>query len=582
MTLTDVLSALFADAFGAAGLDRAFGAVKPADRPDLAQFQCNGALAAAKAAKQNPRTIAQGVCEKLSAHDAFEGLTVAGPGFININLTDAFIAAQLEDGEGSPWAPPTLERIVLDYGGPNVAKPLHVGHLRAAIIGEALKRIFRYCGHDVVGDVHLGDWGLPMGQLIDGLKREQPELDYFNDGIAGPFPDEPPISLADLERLYPDASAACKADEARAEAARLATAELQAGRPGYVALWRHFIDLSRPAIEREYQDLGVTFDLWKGESDADPLIPEMAAAFKDKGLVEESDGAQIVSVARPDDAKEIPPLILFKSDGSVLYGTTDLATIVDRVRALDPDRMLYVVDQRQGLHFEQVFRASDLGGLFPEERLEHIGFGTMNGKDGKPFKTRAGGVLKLRDLIDLVTEKARARIAESGLAKGYGEEEVESVARKVGVAALKFADLSNPRTSDYVFDLDRFVAFEGKTGPYLLYASVRVRSVLAKAADADIAPGSIQIEQDEERDLALALLAFGDALRNTHDRRLPHILCDHAFRVAQSFASFYAACRILDEADATRRSSRLSLAGLAGAQLDACLSLLGIEAPARM
>jgi len=581
--LSDVLGARFA----AAGLEPALGAARWADRPDLAQFQCNGALAAAKAAGENPRALAERIAAALRDNPIFADVSIAGPGFINLTLSDEALSARVQRIADDPrcggWASADPEKIVMDYGGPNIAKPLHVGHLRSAIIGESLKRILRFAGDTVIGDAHLGDWGLPMGQLITELKREQPSLVYFDPSHEGPFPAEAPIDFADLERLYPLASAACKADPERAAEARAATAELQRGRAGYRALWRHFIALSRAAVERDYADLGVAFDLWKGESDADPLIPAMAEALRAKGLVEESDGAQIVRVAREGDAKEIPPLILFKSDGSVLYGTTDLATIVDRVNTDNPDRMIYVVDQRQSLHFEQVFRASDLAGIFPADRLEHIRFGTMNGKDGKPFKTREGGVLKLRDLIDMVTERAHARLAESGLAQDYGEAETQAVARKVGVAALKFADLSNQRTTDYVFDLDRFMAFEGKTGPYLLYASVRVRSVLARAEAASGAPaGPVAIAEREERDLGLALTAFGDVAREAYDKRMPHLLCDHAFQLAQTFSKFYAARRIADEPDAAARASRLSLARATGAQLDLILSLLGIDAPARM
>ena len=540
MTLSEELSSIVGEAFAGEGLDLALGAVKPADRPDLAQFQCNGALAAAKAAKKKPRAIAESIAERLRDQTLFQDVTVAGPGFINLTLTDANLSTRLDAlGKSAAfggWVKPDREKVVMDYGGPNVAKPLHVGHLRAAIIGESLKRIFRFAGDEVVGDVHLGDWGLPMGQLISELAIEQPDLPYFDERYTGAYPDAPPVGLSDLERLYPQASAACKADPARAQVAREATSELQKGRPGYRALWRHFVALSRASIEQEYADLGVTFDLWKGEADVDPLIEDMSATLRSKGLVEESDGAQVIRVARDDDKKEMPPLMLFKSDGAVTYGTTDLATILDRVQSEQPDRIIYVVDQRQRLHFEQVFRAAERAGYFNADKLEHLWFGTMNGKDGKPFKTREGGALRLRDLIDTVTARAQTRLAESGLAEGYGEAETLDVARKVGVAALKFADLSNPRVSDYIFDLDRFMAFEGKTGPYLLYASVRVRSVLAKAAEKNAgAPGDVKIGAAEERALALTLLAFGEAVREAHQKRAPHVLCDHAFQLAQAF-----------------------------------------------
>ncbi len=588
MTLKDELSAIAGEAFAAEGLDASLGAVKAADRPDLAQFQCNGALAAAKAAKKNPREIAGAIAERLAARPEFAEVTVAGPGFINLKLTPDFLAARLDalcadGGRFGGWSKETPEKIVLDYGGPNVAKPLHVGHLRAGIIGESLKRIMRFAGDDVTGDVHLGDWGLQMGQLISELELRQPDLVYFDPAAQGPFPEDPPISLSDLEEMYPAASAACKDDKARADIARKATKALQSGRPGYVALWRHFVTLSVNAMKKDYADLEVEFDLWKGEADADPLIPELTEDLKTRGVLEESDGAEIIRVAREDDNKEMPPIIFLNSEGAVGYHATDIATIVDRKRALDPDRMLYVVDARQRLHFEQVFRAVEKAGYFDEARLEHLWFGTMNGKDGKPFKTRAGGTLKLRDLIETVTDKARERLVENGFAEGYGEAETQEVARQVGVAALKFADLSNPRTSDYIFDLDRFMAFEGKTGPYLLYASVRVRSVVAKARAAGAGEaGAAILAAPEEIDLALVLLGFADALRDAYERRLPHLLCDHAFTLAQSFSKFYAACRIADEADADIRASRLALASAVGGQLDLVLSLLGFSAPERM
>ncbi|WP_425409122.1 arginine--tRNA ligase [Hyphococcus sp.] len=587
MSLLQELSKIVGDAFASEGLDHGLGAVKRADRPDLAQYQCNGALPAAKAAKKNPRDLAQNIKDRLSDADVFAEVAVAGPGFINLTLTDDYLSERLQamrhDQSSGNWRRSAPENIIIDYGGANVAKPLHVGHLRAAIIGESLKRLCRFVGDNVTGDVHLGDWGLQMGQLISELELRQPELAYFEAGAEGPFPAQPPISLTDLEEMYPVASAACKADPARADAARKATKELQSGRPGYRALWGHFVDLSVEAMRKDYDDLGVEFDLWKGEADADPLIPELTEDLNKRGVIEMSDGAQIIRVARDSDKKEMPPIIFLNSQGAVGYHATDIATIVDRKREFDPDRILYVVDARQRLHFEQVFRAVDLAGYFEEGRLEHLWFGTMNGKDGKPFKTRAGGTLKLRDFIDMVTEKARERLAENGLAEDFDDRETTEIARKVGVAALKFADLSNPRTSDYIFDLDRFMSFEGKTGPYLLYAGVRIRSVLAKASAAKAgAPGAITITEPEERDLALLLLSFGEAVRDAYLKRMPHLICDHAFQLAQAFSKFYAACRIVDEADAEKRASRLMIATQTGAQIESALTLLGIETPERM
>ncbi|MBI1393818.1 MAG: arginine--tRNA ligase [Alphaproteobacteria bacterium] len=592
-SLKDRLGERVEAAFQSIGLDASFGAVKAADRPDLADFQCNGALAAAKTVQRNPREIAAAVVDVLQKDPAFTKAEVAGPGFINLLVsTDVLSSAILEicrDPNGGGWRAPDREKIVLDYGGPNVAKPLHVGHLRSAIIGEALKRILRSAGHEVVGDIHLGDWGLQMGQLISELERRMPALPYFSSS-EGPFPSAPPISLADLEELYPAASAACKADPARADEARKATKALQGGRAGYRALWRHFVALSVAAMKTNYADLEVGFDLWQGEGDVDPLIPELIDDLKSKQVLEPSDGAWIIRVAREDDRKTVPPIIFINSEGAVGYHATDIATIVDRARSLAPHRILYVVDGRQQLHFEQVFRAADRAGYFPENRLEHLWFGTMNGKDGKPFKTRAGGVLKLRDLIDMVKERAGDRLREGGLAEDMNAQERDEVARMVGVAALKFADLANPRTTDYVFDLDRFMSFEGKTGPYLLYAFVRIRSLLEKADRLagldDPNPDAIELSgafsDPACRELALALASFADAMEGAVRRRSPHLLCDHAFRLAQAFSKFYAACRILDEAEVELREARIVMSAVAGRQLKLALEMLGIATPHRM
>ncbi|MEM1193299.1 MAG: arginine--tRNA ligase [Pseudomonadota bacterium] len=589
MTLLDDLSARMGAAFAAQGLDPALGKVRVSDRPDLAQFQCNGALAAAKMQKRNPRELAGLLAERLLEEEIFREVTIAGPGFLNVNLADDYVAARLgnqarAEKTTQDWQVAPAEKIILDYGGPNVAKPLHVGHLRAAIIGESLKRIFRHVGHTVIGDVHFGDWGLQMGQLISELAIREPALPYFDAEKTGDYPATSPVTLADLEAIYPVASAACKTDTARRVAAQKATFDLQAGRPGYRALWQHFVLVSRAAIEAEYNDLGVTFDWWKGESDAHPLIDQMVNDLRTKNLAEDSDGAVIVRVKRDDDRKEVPPVMLVTSEGSAGYHTTDIATIIDRKEAAAPDRMIYVVDQRQALHFEQVFRAAHMAGYFPQTHLEHLGFGTMNGKDGKPFKTREGGVLKLRDMIDMVTDKARDRIEASGMGAGEDAATVAEIARKVGIAALKFADLSNPRTSDYVFDLDRFTAFEGKTGPYLLYASVRIRSMLAKA-DPDGTTGTgatLLLSTDEERDLALILLRFDESLRAAVEKRMPHIIAEHCYALAQAFSRFYTNCRVNDEPNQSIRASRIRLAGIAGGQLDQALDLLGISVPERM
>ena len=583
--LTAELSAVAGRAFAAEGLPAKYGLVQGSDRPDLAQFQCNGALAAAKEQRSNPRALAQKIAERLKADPLFAKVEIAGPGFINLDLTDAALAARAgvaaKDARlGAPDSGGKM--LVIDYGGPNVAKPMHVGHLRSAIIGDSLKRLFRANGWKAVGDVHLGDWGLQMGQLISeiGLRGTAPL--YFDAAFKGPYPEEAPVTMEDLEELYPSASAACKEDPARLEKARQATAELQAGRPGYVALWRHFVAVSEKGLQREYGSLGIAFELWNGEASVDPLVPPMIEDLKARGLAEESEGALVVQVGEPGDKKEMPPLILLKSDGAALYGTTDLATIVDRVRHYDPDLILYVVDQRQHGHFEQVFRAARKAALAGKAELEHAGFGTMNGPDGKPFKTRAGGVMKLFDLIAMTTEEAKNRLTEAGLAAGYPPGEQEDIARKVGIAALKFADLSNYRLTDYVFDLTRFTKFEGKTGPYLQYAAVRIRSILRKAEEEGFAAAPPVVRSPEERALVLQLLQLPDAMAAAEDKRAPNILCEYVFTLAQAFSRFYAEHHILSETDTALRAARLGLCSLTLAVLSKVLDLLGIEIPQRM
>ncbi len=585
-SLAAELSAIASAAFAAEGLPAKFGQVQASDRPDLAQFQCNGALAAAKEVRANPRQIAQKVADRLKADPLFAKVEIAGPGFINLDVTDSALAERAgamigDERLGAPEAG-RGKTLVIDFGGPNVAKPMHVGHLRSAIIGDCLQRLFRANAWTVVSDVHLGDWGLQMGQLISEIGRRGVAPVYFDADFKGPYPEDSPVTMEDLEEIYPAAAAACKADPARLEEARRATAELQAGRPGYAALWRHFVKVSERGLTREYSSLGIAFDLWNGEASVDPLIPPMVDDLKRRGLAVESEGALVVEVAEPDDKKEMPPLLLLKSDGAVLYGTTDLATIVDRVRNYDPDLVLYVVDQRQHGHFEQVFRAARKAQLNGRALLEHAGFGTMNGADGKPFKTRAGGVMKLYDLIAMTTDEAQKRLAEAGIAGDYPEEERNDIARKVGIAALKFADLSNYRLTDYIFDLARFTRFEGKTGPYLQYAAVRTQSILRKAEDEGFAAAAPVVRSPEERALVLQLLGLPGAMEAAEDKRAPNILCEYAFELAQSFSRFYAEHHILSEPDTGLRAARLGLCRLTVDTLAKVLGLLGIEIPQRM
>jgi arginyl-tRNA synthetase len=586
-------------AFASLGLPAEHGRVTVSDRPDLADFQCNGALAAAKAAKRNPREIATAVVEALKGHPDLAAIEIAGPGFINFKLTDQALAVRANaiagDAQVGASGVGEKRRVLVDYGGPNVAKEMHVGHLRASIIGEAVKRIYRFRGDEVLGDAHFGDWGLQMGLLIIAVGDEHPDIAEALDALRT-RPDDwtearsedlaqrlfSRIGLEDLDRLYPMASARNKADAEYRDRARKATAELQAGRFGYRLLWKHFADITRVALERDFHALGIDFDLWRGESDVNDLIEPMVAELKQKGLVVPDQGAQIIRVARNDDKREVLPLLVVSSEGSAMYGTTDLATVLDRKRFFDPELVLYVVDQRQADHFETVFRAAYLAGYAAEGGLEHIGFGTMNGPDGKPFKTREGGVLKLRDMIGMITAKAEERLHEAGLGEELTPEEFAEIARKVAVAALKFADLGNFRGTSYIFDLERFSSFEGKTGPYLLYQAVRVKSVLRRAADEGAEPGVIAVAEPAERELALVLDAFDHALSEAYDRRAPNFVAEHAYRLAQAFSRFYAACPIMTAPDATVRASRLALAAASLKQLELALNLLGIETPDRM
>lgn len=582
-------------AFAEAGLPPSFGRVTPSDRPDLADFQCNGALAAAKSAGRNPREIAAAVVERLRGDPRFEAIDLAGPGFINLKVAASALSARVNAIAADPRAGgghvDVRRRVIVDYGGPNVAKEMHVGHLRASIIGESLKRLYRFRGDEVVGDAHFGDWGFQMGLVISAVLDADPVL---AERLAA-FEADPiearrgelvarvseTVSLEDLDRIYPAASERSKSDVGYRDRARRATAELQAGRIGYRVLWSHFADVTRAALVRDFHALGIDFDVWKGESDVNDLIEPMVAELRRQGLAVPDQGAEIIRVARNSDKRELPPLLVVSSEGSAMYGTTDLATILDRRRYFDPELALYVVDQRQSDHFEVVFRAAYLAGYAAERTLEHVGFGTMNGPDGKPFKTRAGGVLKLRDLIEMTSGKARERLHEAGLGEDLASEDFEATALKVAVATLKFADLSNFRGTSYVFDLDRFSSFEGKTGPYLLYQAVRVKSLLRKAHEDGAEAGAIVIAEPAEREVALALDAFDHALAEAYERKAPHFIAEHAYRLASAFSRFYAACPILTSS-AEVRASRLGLAAAVLRQLELALDLLGIETPDQM
>lgn len=603
-SLREKLTTIFQDAFERIGLDGSLGAVEESGRPELGQFQCNGALPAAKARKENPRAIAESVVELLKEETIFADLSLAGPGFINITVTDEYLGAWLRElaederlGVASLGEP---GRIVADYGGPNVAKEMHVGHLRSSIIGDSIVRTMRFMGDQVTSDIHLGDWGLQMGQLIVELKLRRPDLVYFDPNVQGPYPDESPVTLDDLQEIYPVAAARCKppakdadideatrteleaAAAAAREEARIATAELQAGRAGYMALWRHFHSVSMDALRRDFSSLGVEFDYWYGESDAQKWIPQLFERLNAGGFVEESQGAQVIFLPPEEEEKEIPPLILVNRDGGVGYGTTDLATIVQRVEEFNPTEILYIVDQRQANHFDQLFRAARRSGISGNARLEHLGFGTMNGPDGKPFKTREGGTLKLSILIETAAELALKKMREGEMVQDYPIEEQEEIARKVGIATLKYADLMNHRTSNYIFDLEKFTAFEGRTGAYLLYMAVRCKSVLRKAAERGFQAGAILSPGDRERELMLLLASLPDAVEMAYSKRAPNYLCEYIFNLAQGFSKFWANCHILTEEDPSLRASWLSLVTLTLRQFELGMGLLGIDVPERM
>ena len=584
ISLQDLMTKTCSEAFAACGLDPSYGRVNISNRPDLCEYQCNGAMAAAKAAHRNPFEIAETVVAKLKESGLFASAEAVRPGFINLNASPEAAASLVNDlardadlGVEKKGAGRT---VILDYGGANVAKPLHVGHLRSAIIGESLKRLYRFMGYDAIGDVHLGDWGLQMGLIIEAVKDAQPDLPYFDPDFTGEYPAEAPFTIGDLETIYPAASARSKTDEAFSERAHQATRRLQQGDPGYGALFAHVLRVSKEDLKKNYDALDVHFDLWKGESDVQPYIADMLAAFERQGIVEESEGARVIPVARPDDAKEIPPCLVQKSDGAYLYATTDLATIVEREKLYHPAEIFYITDKRQSMHFEQVFRAARLAGIVPEETvLSHLGFGTMNGKDGRPFKTRDGGVLRLEYLLKEVKDAVYARMAETDLP----EEEKRQTADIIGLAALKYGDLSNQATKDYVFDLERFSSFEGNTGPYILYTAVRIRSILRKVREQGIGAGPVLPARGAaEKSLQLALLKAPQALQDAFAEKAPHRLCQFIYELSDLFSVFYRDNHIVKEEDAARKSGWISLLELAERELVTFCGLLGFEIPERM
>ena len=578
------LTNIVGDKFEQCGYDREFGNVTVSNRPDLCQFQCNGALPAAKKYKTAPAQIANKVIEELKNVDAFESVASAGPGFININIKDSFLAEYVNGMHNDPKhgcsEPENPLTVVIDYGGANVAKPLHVGHLRAAIIGESIKRTARFLGHKTIGDVHLGDWGLQIGMVISEVKRRNPNLPYFDDNFSGEYPSDAPFTIDELEDIYPAASKLAKNDEAAMEEARRATAELQNGKPGYIALWKHILNVSVADLKKNYGNLNVIFDLWLGESDSQKYIGDLVDYLNKNGYTYESEGALVVDVAKETDTYTVPPCMILKSDGATLYSTTDLATIWQRVKDFDPDQIIYVVDKRQGLHFEQVFRCVKKTKIVKEDLiLDFIGFGTMNGKDGKPFKTREGGIMRLQDLIEIIKDNVRDKLKESSTNQ---EDEIEEIARMVGLSALKYGDLSNQVTKDYVFDIERFASFEGNTGPYILYTVVRIKSILRKAADSIKDTKILEPFSSTERDLMLKLSKFNEVVELSFNDRSPNKICEYVYDVSNLFNKFYHENRIISEENADKKASWLNLITLTMNVLETCLDLLGIEAPEKM
>ena len=586
--ILDLITDEMVKAFEAAGLDAKYAKVTVSNRPDLCEYQCNGAMAAAKEYKKAPIMIAEEVVAQLKDNAMFESLEAVKPGFLNLKLNNEFVASYIskmqEDTErlgcDKVENPKT---IMIDYGGPKVAKPLHVGHLRSALIGESIKRIGKFMGHNMIGDVHLGDWGLQMGLIITELKLRKPELCYFDENYEGEYPVEPPFTISELEEIYPTASGKSKEDAAYKEAAMQATYELQHGRRGYQALLSHILNVSVTDLKKNYANLNVSFELWKGESDAQPYIPDMVQKMKDDGYAYISDGALVVDVKEETDTKEIPPCMILKSDGASLYNTTDLATIVWRMKDYHPDKIIYVVDKRQELYFTQVFRCARKTHLVDDDtELQFLGFGTMNGKDGKPFKTREGGVMRLETLLSSINDEMYRKITEN---RTVEEAEAKATAKVVALSAVKYGDLSNQASKDYIFDIDRFTSFEGNTGPYILYTIVRIKSILNKYKEAGKEAGTAAIlpaHSESEKALMLELTRFNAMMENAYEETAPHKVCSYIYDLANALNHFYHETKIMAEEDEAVQASYVRLLTLTRRTLEVCIDVLGFSAPDRM
>lgn len=587
MNLTLCVKEKTESAFKVCGFEEAQTLVKLSDRPDMSDYQANGALPLAKQLKQNPRVIAEQIAAVLREDSFFAKVSVDGPGFINMTIADsalgqlAYNILNTPKGGYERQTPP--QKVVIDYGGPNVAKALHVGHLRPAVIGESIKRIHAFAGDDIIGDIHLGDWGLPMGLLITEIQEKQPELPYFDDSYTGEYPKEAPFTVKDLETMYPIASQKSKVDEAFLARAKENTRLLQDGHRGYRALWQHFIDLSICEMKKLYEPLDIHFDLWRGESHVHERLQKMIGRLQQQGVIVPDNGAQVIHLGKSKTGNDLPPLIMVKSDGAVMYGATDLATIEERVQEFNPDSILYVVDARQALHFEQVFAGAAKIGLTQKAKLEHLGFGTINGKDNKPFKTRDGGVMTLKMLMDIATNAALAKMNSGEMGRDLSDSEKSQISKIVGVSALKFADLMNERMKNYIFDEDKLTSTEGKTGPYILYALVRMKSILEKMNESMAITESdkVVIQEPAERQLILRLYGMPDSLQTAYDNNAPHVICDYLFKLAQDFNLFYHDCPIKSAEETTRRS-RLALTKYTLQMGLKMADLLGLQVPDKM
>lgn len=586
-TWLNLITAEMEQAFTTAGYDAGYAKVTLSNRPDLCEYQCNGAMAAAKAYRKAPIMIAGDVVAHLQENSCFENAEAVAPGFINLKIRPAFLAAFLNEMEKSDNLGVEKESnpktIVIDYGGPNVAKPLHVGHLRSAIIGESVKRIVRYKGNEVLGDIHLGDWGYQMGLIITELQRRRPDLPYFDENYTGEYPQEPPFTIGELEEIYPMASAYAKEHEDYREKALHATYLLQNGHPGFRAIWQHIMKVSVTDLKKNYEKLHVNFELWKGEADVQKYIPDMVRSLKEEGYARYDEGALVVDVAEEEDNKAVPPCMILKSDGAALYDTTDLATLLEREKLYRPDQVIYVVDKRQELHFVQVFRCARKTGIVrPEVELKFLGFGTMNGKDGKPFKTREGGVMRLENLIREIDEEMWKKIMEN---RTVTAEEARKTAEIVGLAAIKYGDLSNQASKDYIFDVDRFTSFEGNTGPYILYTIVRIKSILNKYLESGGSLETVALHAAQsacEKALMLETARFSEMIETVYEEIAPHKICAYIYDVANAFNKFYHETKILSEEDTEKKAGYIALLKLTKEVLEVCIELLGFDAPERM